>query len=299
MREDTPQAGRVRWTPFELASPVERGAAWLIDAGILWALWATGMVWLVETGELGTPPRLTAPRALAWLAIVWVAWWAYDAASVHLFGSTVGRRVTGIEVRSTSGALPGRTPALVRTVVRTPTVLLLGLGLLPMRSDRQRRALHDQVAGTVVVRADAVEPLASAADGGLVTSESTTDLDADEVAIRRAGVPSRQASWLRAVAEQTATRLDIANPSWRRADDPAAIRHRAFCLLLARLLERHPEQRPALVGVLENHDGLSEIEGDRERFLTALLEEPQRARRWIGLADSANLRVVLDEPAAG
>jgi hypothetical protein len=123
------------------------------------------------------------------------------------------------------------------------------------------------------------------------------DIDVNERAIRRADAPARQASWLRAIAEQAEVRLDIAHPSWRDADDPAAIYRRAFCLLLARLAERYPAQRAVIVGVLDNHDELAEVEGDRQRFLQGLLAEPDRARRWMGLPDSANLRVVLDETA--
>jgi hypothetical protein len=185
----------------------------------------------------------------------------------------------------------------VRSAVRLPAVALLGAGLLPLRSDRQRRAVHDRLAGTVVVRSDAVERLAGDGDGGLVTIEAAADVDANERAIRRAGVPARQAGWLRTIADQTEVRLDIVSPSWRRAEDPPAIHGRAFCLLLTRLIERYPDQRAVIAGVLDNHDELMMIDGDRERFLERLLAEPERARRWIGLPDSANMRIVLDEPA--
>lgn len=287
---------RVRWTPFELATIGERAAAFVVDTGMFAALWAAGMIWLVETGELGTPPDLLASRAWVWLLVVWLLSLAYDAGSVHLFGSTVGRRIADIEVRSAAGTLPALPAALRRAVVRTPAVLALGGGLFPVLSDRQRRALHDRLASTVVVRARAVEVVGAGGDGGLVTTDMAVDLDADEMAIRRADLSARQASWLRAIAEQTAVRLDIANPSWRRADDPGTIARRAFCLLLVRLLERHPEQRAVIRRVLDHHDELSDVEGDRERFLTRLLEDPARARRWVGLADSANLHIVLDVP---
>jgi len=289
---------RVRGTPFELATIGERAAAFVVDTGMFAALWAGGMIWLVETGELGTPPDLLASRAWVWLLVVWLLSLAYDAGSVHLFGSTVGRRIADIEVRSAAGTPPALPAALQRAVVRTPAVLALGAGLLSVLSDRQRRALHDRLAGTVVVRTRAVEVVGAGGDGGLVTADMAVDLDADEMAIRRADLSARQASWLRAIAEQTAVRLDIANPSWRRADDADTIVRRAFCLLLVRLLERYPEQRAMIRRVLDHHDELSAVDGDRERFLTRLLDDPAEARRWVGLADSANLHIVLDVPSS-
>jgi hypothetical protein len=102
---------------------------------------------------------------------------------------------------------------------------------------------------------------------------------------------------MRAVAEQTEVRLDFANPSWRRAADPATIHRRTFCLLLARLIQRYPEQHAVVVSVIDNHDELADVEGDRERFLHGLLAEPERARRWLSLSDSANLAVLLDDTA--
>jgi uncharacterized RDD family membrane protein YckC len=290
-------SGRVRWTLFDIAAVHERIVAWLIDTGMFWALWAGGMVWLVETGELGSPPHLRAARALVWLVIMCALACAYDAACVRMWGSSVGRRIAGIEVRTASGTLPDRRRAVLRAVVRLPAVLLLGGGLVPMLSDPQRRALHDRVADTVVLRSHAVDRIGDSGDGGLVIVETAAEADANERAILLADVPARHATWLRAIVEQTEVRLDIAHPSWRDAEDPAAIHRRGFCLLLARLAGRYPAQRAVIVGVLDNHDELAEVEGDRERFLQGLLAEPDRAQRWVGLPDSANIRVVLDEPA--
>lgn len=134
------RATYVRWTPFELAGVRPRTAAWAIDTGIFATLWAGGMVWLVETGELGTPVRLTAPRAWVWLLVVWVASRIYDAAATHLFGSTVGATIAGLEVRATSGALPGAAASLRRAVCKTPTLVTSAVELaraptLPIAAD--------------------------------------------------------------------------------------------------------------------------------------------------------------------
>ena len=180
--------------------------------------------------------------------------------------------------------------------MRTPAVLLAGVGLWSLRTDRERRALHDRVAGTVVVRSSRVEAVEAGA-GGLVRTGATEPVDADEAAIRRARLPAAQASWLRAVAQQAPVRLDLADPSWRRATDPATTAQRTCCLLLARLAARYPEQRATIARVLERHDALSGVPGDRQAFLASLLGDPPRARVWLGLPEDADLRAVLDDPA--
>ncbi len=283
-----------RWPPAAVASPGERAAAWLIDATIFWVVWVSGMILLIETGELGDPPRLTAPRALLWAGVVWGMSRCYDALSIQRWGSTAGRRVLGIEVRDRFGDLPGLFAAAARSVTRTPAVLVFGLGLVPLWTDPNRRAVHDRIAGTMVVRTSELEP-ADERQGGLVGQDE--EADATEVAIRRADVDPAEAGWLRAVAAQTETRLDVAAPSWRRGDDPSATRQRAFCMLLAALIARYPEHRDTLVRVIEQHAVLDGIRGDRERFLRQLLDDADGARQWLELPDTARVRILVDAPA--
>lgn len=283
---------RVRWSAAAVAAPVERGAAWLIDTAIFWVVWVAGTILLIETGELGDPPRWTAPRALAWLAVVWALSRAYDALSVASWGSTAGRAVLGIEVRDRDGGLPTRPVAIARSVLRTLAVLPLGAGLVSLWTDPQRRGVHDRIAGTVVVRTAAIE--VADGTGGLLAPDEPAE--PTELAIRRAAADPATAGWLRAVAEQTAVRLDVAAPSWRRGEDPAATAQRAFCLLLAALAVRYPDHRPVLRRVLDHHGALAGVRGDRERYLRSLLDDPGRARAWLGLPDTAGLHLLVDAP---
>lgn len=284
---------RARWTSFAVAEPTERAAAFLIDAGIFWVVWVAGMILLIETGELGAPPRLTAPRALVWAGVVVAGWWAYDALSISRWGSTAGRRILDIEVRDTAGGFPSRRAALQRTCARSAGVLL-GVGVVAMWRDPDGGALHDRVAGTAVVHSDEIEP-AGDAEGG--RSGVAVSVDATEVAIRAAAPGPAEAGWLRAIAQQTTARLDVAAPSWRRVDDPDLTRHRAFCLLVAALLPRFPEHRAVLVGVLDNHVVLDDLGRGRVRHLTELVDDAPRARRWLGLPESASVALLLDTSA--
>jgi uncharacterized RDD family membrane protein YckC len=285
---------RARWTSFAVAEPAERTAAFLIDAGIFWVMWVAGMILLIETGELGASPRLSAPRALVWAGVVVVGWWAYDALSVSRWGSTAGRRILDIEVRDTAGGFPTRRAALVRTCARTAGILLFGVGIVTLWRDPDRGALHDRFAGTAVVHSDELAP-AGDAEGGRIGM--IVPVDATEAAIRAAAPGPGEAGWLRAIAEQTIVRLDVAAPSWRRADDPDLIRHRAFCLLLAALVPRFPAHRAVLVGVLDNHVVLDDLGRGRVGHLTELVDDAPRARRWLGLPESASVALLVDTSA--
>jgi uncharacterized RDD family membrane protein YckC len=67
-------------------------------------------------------------------------------------GQTPGKKLLGLRVIDAYGARPG----LLRTLLRTASYLLsllpCSLGFLWIGFDRERRALHDWVAGTYVVR---------------------------------------------------------------------------------------------------------------------------------------------------
>lgn len=285
---------RFRWSAGAIAQPVERMAAWLIDGAIFWVVWVAGMILLVETGELGDPPRWVAPRALMWLVVVWVLSRCYDALSVARWGSTAGRRVLGIEVRDHRGALPARSAAFARSIARTASVLALGAGLVPLWTDPRRCAWHDRVARTMVVRTGALEPVD---DGPGGMDDEAAPVEPTEAAIRAARTDAATAGWLRAVAEQTVTRLDVAAPSWRRGDDPATTAQRAFCLLLAALTVSYPDHRTVLHRVLGQHAVLDDVTGGRERYLAGLLSDHDRARAWLGLPDTASVDILVDAPA--
>lgn len=285
---------RARWDAFAVAEVAERAAAFLIDAAIFWVAWVAGMILLIETGELGATPRLTGPRAVVWTVVVLVAWWCYDALCVSLWGSTAGRRIVDIEVRDDTGGVPPRRAAALRTCARTIGVALCGVGLVGLWRDQDRRALHDRLAGTVVVRSDELEPAGEAPGGRISTA---APVDATETAIRAAATDPARAAWLRAIAEQTVARLDVAAPSWRRDDDAGVIGQRAFCLLLAALLPRYPGHRAVLVGVLDHHLVLDDLGRGRVGHLTELVADHGRARRWLGLPESASVSLLLDTSA--
>jgi uncharacterized RDD family membrane protein YckC len=70
-----------------------------------------------------------------------------------LTGKTVGKWTTGLRLERTDGRLPGIPRAALRHLVGYPLSLLpFGLGFLIVTVSPTGRALHDLIAGTIVVR---------------------------------------------------------------------------------------------------------------------------------------------------
>jgi len=70
-----------------------------------------------------------------------------------LTGKTVGKWTTGLRIERMDGRLPGVGRVLLRHVVGYPLSLLpFGLGFLIVTVSPTGRALHDLIAGTIVVR---------------------------------------------------------------------------------------------------------------------------------------------------
>jgi uncharacterized RDD family membrane protein YckC len=134
------------------AGIVTRVVAFGIDVLLSSALFAIGgrVIEFVLSSVLGKDVSLSdAPVA----ASVGLATWLllYFAYPVAVSGRTLGMALVGLEVISKDGGGVSAGRALVRTLVLPISVILLGLGILTILVDRNRRALHDMVAGTVVV----------------------------------------------------------------------------------------------------------------------------------------------------
>lgn len=80
------------------------------------------------------------PFALLYFSLLW-SW----------KGQTVGMMAVHIKVAARDGCRLSFARALARTLAWPLTLLPLGLGLLTVFFDRENRALHDYLAGTVVL----------------------------------------------------------------------------------------------------------------------------------------------------
>jgi uncharacterized RDD family membrane protein YckC len=85
--------------------------------------------------------------------------WFYGAYLVKRFGGTPGKLLMGIRIRKVDGSRVGSREAVLRYLPEGIIALVSGVLLLqpPLLTNRRRRALHDFIAGTVVVHSRQTE----------------------------------------------------------------------------------------------------------------------------------------------
>lgn len=137
--------------------PVERPAAFgdrleaaLVDAGLLLVLDA---VVIYFAGRAAQAELAAVLRHwpwlfgfLAFLGLTYAAWFTGTT------GQTPGKMLVGLRVLETAGRPPGYPRALLRAALGALGSALLGLGMLPLFFDPARRALHDRLLRTRVVK---------------------------------------------------------------------------------------------------------------------------------------------------
>jgi uncharacterized RDD family membrane protein YckC len=143
------------------ANPWLRVAAFLVDTAILWAiadlLWPTVASWFgVEVKPMIAPSTLkqwaesaqdNLPRAL-FLQACRVG---LEVFMLGKFGATPGKLVAGLRVVTQDGARIGYPRALLRVFSRMVSEVPLYAGYLPAFFRKDRKGLHDLLAGTQVV----------------------------------------------------------------------------------------------------------------------------------------------------
>lgn len=134
------------------AGAVSRLLAYLVDLAVLSAALAGASAvaaYLVAVIS-GVELDVQGDRGLA--AAASVGWWiAYFAGSWALTGRTPGMALLGLAVVRPDLTRTPASSALVRAITLPLSVALLGLGFLGILVHPRRRALHDLLAGTVVV----------------------------------------------------------------------------------------------------------------------------------------------------
>ena len=141
----------------DYAGLVTRAIALAIDAAIVQGalLLIAGMLSLIGSlvggVDFGTVAKVLT--AVGWVVITA----GYFVVGWSTAGQTLGMRAMELSVLTSDALLPPRPlRSLVRVVFLALCILPLFAGFLPVLFDGRRRGLHDMVAGTVVLHADAV-----------------------------------------------------------------------------------------------------------------------------------------------
>jgi uncharacterized RDD family membrane protein YckC len=145
----TEEAETLRGKPAGFAS---RFIAFIVDCVV-----SIGVFMLVLSAASFAASVLTGSsihwsRANTWVVVAFFAWeFLYYAYFWTASGKTPGMVLLGVQVVGQDGTSVGTRRGLVRTLAFPLSFLLLGLGFLGILLDRDRRALHDLIAGTAVV----------------------------------------------------------------------------------------------------------------------------------------------------
>jgi uncharacterized RDD family membrane protein YckC len=129
-----------------------RFTAYVVDAGTSTGLFMLALAAISFAVSVVTGKSISWTRNDTWVGIAYLAWlFIYFAYSWAASGKTFGMALLGVRVLRSDGADASAWRAAVRTLALPLSFLVCGLGFVGILLGRDRRALHDVIAGTVVV----------------------------------------------------------------------------------------------------------------------------------------------------
>jgi uncharacterized RDD family membrane protein YckC len=129
-----------------------RSAAFLIDVFIATTLFSLGgrVIEFILSALLGRDILLSNNRVPAVCALpIWLL--IYFAYPIAASGKTLGMALAGLEVVRKDGGDVDARHAVLRTIFLPLSLIFIGIGVLIILVNRERRAFHDLIAGTAVV----------------------------------------------------------------------------------------------------------------------------------------------------
>jgi uncharacterized RDD family membrane protein YckC len=136
------------------AGSVSRFLGYAIDLGASTAVFTLALAGVAFVIQVVTSHRVTWTRSDTLVSVLFVVWqFFYFGYSWAVASRSFGMYVLGLRVVRADGTeiTPGQ--GVVRALAFPLSFLLLGLGFLGILLQRERRALHDLIAGTAVVYA--------------------------------------------------------------------------------------------------------------------------------------------------
>lgn len=149
----TPKTDGAR-APDVYAGIVTRATAYVLDLTMIFLSYVFGLavaafvIFLLSTQGFELSWEVQIGAAIGYLFYALIYFWY----SLATFGKTIGMAMLGLRVTMGNSAKVGVIRSLVR-VVALPVLMIfsLGLSVLGVVFGRRNRALHDVVAGTVVI----------------------------------------------------------------------------------------------------------------------------------------------------
>jgi uncharacterized RDD family membrane protein YckC len=136
------------------AGSVSRFLAYAIDLLVSSGVFTLALAAISYVVKIVTGKQVSWNRQDILVVVLYVAWeFFYFGYSWAVSGRTFGMAVLGIRVVRADGAIAEPRRGVVRALVFPLSFLLFGLGFLGILVQRERRALHDLIAGTAVVYA--------------------------------------------------------------------------------------------------------------------------------------------------
>lgn len=136
------------------AAPWRRAMAYLVDLLVFYfalfaAMFVSLLIWVSTGGDQQAFMDIAAVNGAK--VVVFALRGAYFFVFEALSGATLGKRLLGCRVVSLSGGRASAWQALFRNVGSLVNWLTLGLGFVSIVLRKDRRGLHDILAGTRVV----------------------------------------------------------------------------------------------------------------------------------------------------
>jgi uncharacterized RDD family membrane protein YckC len=160
--DEAESSGPQEWTldsgpPAVEPRPVERPAhlgerirAAAIDLTLLAGLWALVVYFASRAARVGVVGMLPAwPYLASYLAFLGLVYAGYFSGTT---GQTLGKIATGLRVVDKAGQPPGYLRSFARAAVGSLGISLVFAGVVPVFFDPARRALHDRIFKTRVIK---------------------------------------------------------------------------------------------------------------------------------------------------
>lgn len=135
------------------AGGASRLIGYVIDTVIITTSFAIGVAVLEYVVSRVFPVELDLDENAPWIAGTALGVWSfvYFTYSLATTGRTVGKAIVGTRVYRADGSDLGAGRAAVRVLATSLSFVLFGIGLLFILVRKDRRALHDLIAGTCEV----------------------------------------------------------------------------------------------------------------------------------------------------